>query len=305
MAPRANWKGYLKLSLVSCAVALYPASSTSERISFNTINRKTGNKVKRIYIDPETDEEVGSEDQVKGYAVAKNEYVLIEDQDLEAVKIESSRTIEIEKFVPRSEIDPRYMEAPYYITPEDKVAQEAFAVIREAMRDADVVGVGRVVISRRERIIMLEPFDRGLLGTVLRYGYEVRDAKAYFDAIPEVALPDEMKDLAHVIIDRKAGHFDPIEFKDRYEDAVVELVKAKQSGTTVRSAALSASPSNVVDLMEALRKSIGPGGAPRIGSKKPAGTEDLDAPAKPAAPSKSKKSGKGPAPKKTESKKAG
>ncbi len=235
MAPRANWKGYLKLSLVSCAVALYPASSTAERISFNTINRKTGNKVKRVYIDPDTDEEVGSEDQVKGYAVAKNEFVLIEDEDLAAVKIDSSRTIEIEKFVPRAEIDPRYMEVPYYIAPEDKVAQDPFAVIREAMRDADVVGIGRVVISRRERIIMLEPFERGLLGTVLRYGYEVRDAKAYFDEIPEVALPAEMKDLAHVILDRKAGHFDPTEFKDRYEDAVVDLVRSKQTGTPLRS----------------------------------------------------------------------
>jgi DNA end-binding protein Ku len=290
MAPRANWKGYLKLSLVSCAVALYPASSTSERVSFNTINRKTGQKVKRIYIDPDTGEEVGSADQVKGYAVAKNQYVLIEDDDLEGVKIESSHTIDIEKFVPRAEIDPRYMDVPYYITPEDKVAQEPFAVIREAMRDADVVGLGRVVVSRRERIVMLEPFERGLLGTLLRYGYEVRDAKVYFDPIPEVTLPDEMKDLAHVILSRKAGHFEPTEFKDRYEDALVALVQSKQAGTAMQPAGDGARASNVVDLMEALRRSIGgpTEKAPSAGKAKPAPSAAADVAPKPAAPSKAK-----------------
>src|SRR6478735_5934889 len=174
MAPRANWKGYLKLSLVSCAVALYPASSSSSRVSFNTLNRTTGNKVKRIYVDPDTGEEVHGEDQVKGYAVAKNAYVLVEDDELDAVKIESTHTVDIEKFVPRSEIDPRYMDAPYYIAPDDRVAQEAFAVMREAMRDSGMVALARVVIARRERILMIEPWDKGLLGTVLRYGYEVR-----------------------------------------------------------------------------------------------------------------------------------
>lgn len=297
MAPRANWKGYLKLSLVSCAVALYPASSTSERVSFNTINRKTGNKVKRIYIDPETGDEVAGPDQVKGYAVAKNQYVLIEDTDLETVKIESSHTIDIEKFVPRAEIDPRYMDVPYYIAPEDKVAQEAFAVIREAMRDTGVVGLGRVVIARRERIIMLEPWERGLLGTVLRYAYEVRDAKAYFDAIPTVDLPEEMMDLAQLIIKRKEGHFEADAFKDRYEDALVALVHAKQAGTTF-APETTAEPSNVVSLMEALRKSIGgpvppaakgtPKGAAKPAASKPAAVAD-EAPSKPAAPSKDRR----------------
>ena len=198
------------------------------------------------------------------------------------MKIESSQTIDIEKFVPRSEIDPRYMEVPYYIAPEDKVSQEAFAVIREAMGDADVVGLGRVVISRRERIIMLEPFERGLLGTVLRYGYEVRNSNAYFEDIPNVELPDEMKDLAHLIIDRKAGHFDAAEFNDRYEDAVAEMVKAKQGGTTVTSAA-PASPGNVINLMEALRKSIGQSGAAKASSKPnpAASNDDFQVPAKP------------------------
>lgn len=293
MAPRANWQGYLKLSLVSCAVALFPASSTRERVSFNTINRKTGNKVKRIYVDPDTGEEVESEDQVKGYAVAKNQYVLIEAEELDAVKIESSHTIDIEKFVPRAEIDPRYLETPYYLAPNDKVAQEAFAVIREAMREADVVGIGRVVIARRERVVMLEPLGRGMLGTVLRFAYEVRGEDAYFEDIPDLALPAEMKELAHVILGRKVGHFEAAEFKDRYEDAVVGLVQSKQTGEA-RDTAPTSSTSNVVDLMEALRRSIG--GAPAAGKPKAGGkpaaspapsAAEVDIPRKPAAKSKS------------------
>ena len=226
------------------------------------------------------------EDQVKGYAVSKNSFVLIEDEDLDALKIESSHAIDIGTFVPRNQIDPRYMDVPYYITPNDKVAQEAFAVIREAMRDADVVGIGRVVISRRERIIMLEPFERGMLGTVLRFGYEVRNAADYFTSIPEIALPEEMKGLAHVIIDRRAGTFDPTEFTDRYEDAVVGMVRAKQAGLPEQSPTATPSPSNVIDLMEALRRSIG--GEPKA-EKKPK-PEASTVPAKKAEPSKSKTS---------------
>ena len=256
MAPRANWKGYLKLSLVSCAVALYPAASTSDRIAFNTISRKTGHKVKRIFIDPDTGDEVTGDDQAKGYPVAKDTYVLVEDEEIDAVRIESSHTIDIQSFVPRHEIDPRFMDTPYYITPDDKVAQEAFAVIREAMRSADVVGLGRVVIARRERIVMLEPWERGLLGTMLRYGAEVRASGAYFEEIPTVETPEEMMDLASVIIKRKLGHFEPDAFKDRYEEALTALVKAKQEGREFE-APEAAETSNVVDLMEALRRSIG------------------------------------------------
>jgi DNA end-binding protein Ku len=256
MAPRANWKGYLKLSLVSCAVALYPASSTSSRVHFNTLDRRTGNRVKRLYVDPETGDPVEAEDQVKGYAVAKNTYVQVEDEELDAIRIESSHTIDIESFVPRSEVDSRYLDAPYYIAPDDRVAQEAFAVIRDAMRDDGVVGLGRVVIARRERIIMLEPFEKGLLGTVLRYGYEVREAGAYFEDIPDVPVPAEMKDLAHLIVDRKAGHFDPAAFEDRYENAVVELVRSKQAGVPAEAPAPAPAPRNVINLMDALKRSI-------------------------------------------------
>jgi DNA end-binding protein Ku len=255
MAPRANWKGYLKLSLVSCAVALYPATSSSSRVRFHTLNRETGNRVKRQFIDPETSEPVEPDDQVKGYEVGKGSYIHIEDEDLDAIKIESTHTIDIESFVMREQVDERYLEAPYYITPEDKVAQEAFAVIRDAMREKGKAGVARVVIARRERMILLEPLGKGLLATVLRYPYEVRAEDAYFEGIPDLELPAEMRDLASHIIDRKTADFDPSKFEDRYETAVVELIRSKQTGQPVRTEA-APRPSNVVNLMDALRRSI-------------------------------------------------
>src|SRR5919199_6811978 len=157
MVARANWKGYLKLSLVSCAIALYPATSSTSKVRFSTLNRATGNKVKRLYIDPSTEEPVGAEDQVKGYQVGKGSFVFVEDEELDAIRIESTHTIDIEGFVPREQVDPRYFEAPYYLVPEDRVSQEAFAVIRDAMREEGKVGLARVVIPRRERIVLLEP----------------------------------------------------------------------------------------------------------------------------------------------------
>jgi DNA end-binding protein Ku len=288
MAPRASWKGYLKLSLVSCAVNLYPAASSSSRVSFNTINRKTGNRVKRQFIDAVTGDVVENEDQAKGYPVASDSFVLVDDEELDKIQIESNHTVEIEKFVPRSEIDPRYLEAPYYIAPSERVAEEAFSIIRDAMRDEKMVGLGRVVMARRERVILLEPLGKGLLGTVLRYAAEVRSEDSYFEEIPELKLPEEMKDLAHVIIERKSGHFNAAEFNDRYEDAVVELVRSKQAGLPPR-APEQPRPSNVVNIMDALRKSIAAEGgakpAPRKSDGKP--TEPVAAP-KPKASSKTR-----------------
>ena len=289
MAPRANWKGFLKLSLVSCAVSLYPAASSSSRVSFNTINRKTGAKVKRQFIDSQTGKVVEPEDQAKGYLVGKDAYLIVEDEEIDAIQIESAHTVDIEKFVPRAEIDPRYFEAPYYIAPNERVAEEAFAIIRDAMRDENVVGLGRVVIARRERIMMLEPLGKGLLGTVLRYGYEVRSEEAYFEDIEDLKLPAEMKDLAHVIIQRKAGHFRPEEFTDRYEDALVELIRAKQAGMPARPAEQPARPSNVVNIMDALRNSIAASGGALPAAAKPGGKAPAaSAPARPKAPSKFK-----------------
>ena len=267
MAARANWKGYLKLSLVSCAVALYPATSTSSRVRFNTLNRATGNRVKQQYIDPATGETVDAEDRVKGYEVGKNAYVFIENEELDAIKIESTHTIDIESFVPVEQVDKRYLEAPYYIAPDDKVAQEAFAVIRDAMKEKGKAGIARVVISRRERMVLLEPLGKGIMATMLRYPYEVRGEEPYFEDIPELNIPKEMRDLAGHIIETKSADFEPAKFEDRYENAMIELVKSKETGRPV-AAPEAPRPSNVVNLMDALRKSIA--AEPPAASKKAA-----------------------------------
>src|SRR5215213_8902315 len=214
MAPRPNWKGYLKLSLVSCSIALYPATSATERVSFNQLNRNTGNRIKYKKVDAETSEEVESADIVKGYQVDKNVYLQVEDEETEALEIESSHTIEIDKFVPVEQIDPRYFDSPYYIVPNDNVGQDAFAVIREAMRGRGMVGLGRVVLSKRERPIILQADDKGLKATTLRYSYEVRDKKEYFADIPDVKVSGEILKLAEHIVDSKAADFEPAELVD-------------------------------------------------------------------------------------------
>ena len=294
MAARANWKGYLKLSLVSCPVALYPATSSSSRVRFNTLNRATGNRVKQQYIDPDTEEVVEVQDRVKGYEVAKNSFVTVEDEELDAIRIESTHTIDIDGFVPVEEVDRRYLEAPYYIAPEGKVAEEAFAVIRDAMAQKGMAGIGRVVISRRERIVLIEPLGKGIMATVLRYKYEVRDEKTYFEDIPDMTLPAEMLDLAAHIIDRKATTFDPSAFEDRYENAMVELLKSKETGRAAPSFTTRA-PSNVVNIMEALRRSLAADQAlesKKVESKKalskPRGTATEAVPAPKSKPAKRK-----------------
>jgi DNA end-binding protein Ku len=255
MAPRPNWKGYLKLSLVSCSVALYSATTTAERIRFNIINRKTGNRVHNLVIDAETEEPVEQDDRVKGYQVEKGQYVLLEDEELDEVALESTHTIDIDSFVPRSEVDEIYLDESYYIVPSDKVAQEAFTVIREAMHKENLVGLARVVLYRRERIVMLQPRGKGLMATALRYRTEVRDEKNYFSDIPDIRVPADMLDLAVHILKGKKTHFDPDKFEDRYESALVELIKAKQAGKPAPKVA-EARPSNVINLMDALKRSV-------------------------------------------------
>ena len=283
MAPRAYWKGYLKLSLVSCPIALYPAASSSERVSFNRINKKTGNRLKQQNVDAETGAPVDKEDIGRGYEIGKGQYLLVEDEELEQVKIESSHTIEIDSFVPRAEIDERYIDSPYYVAPTDQVGQEAFAVIRDAIRERGMVGLGRVVLTRRERVVMLEAFDKGLLATALRYAYEVREPAAYFDDIPDLKLPAEMSELAGHIIATKAGHFDPKKFEDHYENALVELLRKKQAGRVIEPVRdEGAAPQRVINLMDALRASIG-----AETQKKPA-APSTKARAKPGAAAKRK-----------------
>jgi len=255
MAPRANWKGYLKLSLVSCAVALYPATTTRERIRFNIINRATGHRVHNQIVDAETGEPVADEDRVKGYHVKNDGYVLVEDEELDNVALESTHTIDIEKFVPRDEVDAIYLDESHYIVPTDKVSTEAFAVIRDAMGKEDVVGLARVVLHRRERLLMLQPRGKGLVATTIRYRNEVREEKGYFSDIPSVKIAPDMIDLAVHIVKSKLGHFDPSEFEDRYEKALGALIKAKQAGRTPPQPP-APPPSNVVSLMDALRRSV-------------------------------------------------
>ena len=256
MAPRANWKGYLKLSLVSCAVELYPATTQKDRVAFHMLNRETGNRLKRQLIDPETDEVVESQDQVKGYAVGKREYIIVDEQELDDLAIESTHTIDIESFVPRAEIDDTYLDTPYYLTPDGRVAEEAFAVIRDAMREKGVVGIGRVVLYRRERIVMLEPRGKGLVAKTLRYAYEVRKDEEFFEDIGDVKVAPEMLDLATHIIDKKLAGFDPSRFEDRYQNAVLDLIKAKGGKEAVPAPKSAPAPSNVISLIDALKKSV-------------------------------------------------
>ena len=254
MAPRPNWKGFLKLSLVSCAVALYPATSTSQRIRFNIINRKTGNRIRNDVVDAETGDPVEQEDRIKGFQYDKGEYILLEDDELDNVALESTHTIDIEQFVPVTEVDRVYLDESYYLVPQDEHSQEAFAVIREARKQEELVGLARVVIYRREHLLLLAPRGKGLMATALRYNAEVRDEKNYFDDVDDIKVPADMLKLAVQILDSKKGKFDPGKFEDRYESALMALIKAKQAGKKPPELA-EERPSNVINLMDALRKS--------------------------------------------------
>src|SRR5438876_5977271 len=235
MAPRAYWKGYLKLSLVSCPIALFPASSEREKISFHQINKKTGNRIKYRKVDAETEDEVDSSDIIKGYEVGKGQYIEIEPEELEAIAIESKRTIEIDELVPKKEIDELYLNSPYYLVPDGEVGQQAFAVIREAIRKEGMVALGRVVFTSREHVIALEPRGKGLLGVTLRYPYEVRKEDEYFHDIADEKIPKDMMELASHIVETKSGHFNPEKFEDQYEDELKELLKKKQSGEKIEA----------------------------------------------------------------------
>ena len=270
MAPRAYWKGYLKLSLVSCPIALSPATSSSERISFRQINKQTGNRLRQQLVDEVTREPVDAADKGKGYEVDKGVYIEVDDDELEAIEVESKHTIEIDRFVPAAQIDKRFYDSPYYVVPTDTVGQEAFAVIRDAMRGKGMVALGRIVLAKRERVIALEPYGKGLLGTTLRYGYEVRKPEEYFDGIQDIKVPNEMLKLAEHILDTKKGDFEPAEFEDHYETALVELLRKKQAGfKPPKQKEQAAAPRNVINLMDALRRSVEAerGAAPVQGKK--------------------------------------
>jgi DNA end-binding protein Ku len=255
MAIRAYWKGYLKLSLVTCPVALYPASSQADKTRFHQINRKTGNRLRQQMVDEETGRVVDKENKGRGYELTKGKFVEIEPDEIDAIEFENTHTIEIDKFVPEEEIDKRYYERPYYIAPDGKSGEEAFSVIRDAMKDKGRVALAGVIFANRQHILAIEPWGKGMLGTTLRFDYEVRDEKEFFKDIASHRVAKEMIDLASHILDSKAGHFDPAKFKDEYELALRKLVKRKAAGKAIEPTETQGR-SNVIDLMEALRESV-------------------------------------------------
>lgn len=304
MAPRPAWRGYLKLSLVTCAVELSGATTNAEKVSFRTLNRETGNAVRRQYIDSESGKPVDEKNEVRGYEVERGEFLLIEDEDIEAVQIESSHTLSLDSFVDKAEVDPVYIEKPYYLTPADKVSEEAFAVIRQALETKKMAGLARIVLYQRERPCMIEPFGKGMLLTTLRYGDTVRSVEDAYDDLDKVEIDEDMLDLAMRVIERKKGKFDPSKLEDRYGEAVLDLIKStkKKGGRKAPAREAEDRPSNVINLFDALKKSLGENDnrqAKRDESEQKA-TRKAPAKRKKAAASTAKKA---PARKKTSAKK--
>ncbi len=331
MVPRAHWKGFLKLSLVSCPIALYPAVAANERISFRQVNKQTGNRLRQQLVDALTGEPVQSHDKGRGYEVGENQFLLMGDDELEEAErearrrpysappseatveddeqveppkvlaparpfsaapmksiprrreepirhtesqtpdrissvpdtplptpapIENNRTIEIDRFIPRAQVDARYLDTPYYIVPRDEVGQEAFAVIRDAMRGKDVVGMGRVVLARRERPIIVEPMGNGIRGITLRYSHEVRDEAGFFKNIPKLRLPDEMLRVAEYIVETKTSNFDSAFLEDRYRTVLITKLKEKHAELPRKVVATTPSAENVISLMDVLKRSL-------------------------------------------------
>ncbi|MGJ0425711.1 Ku protein [Methylocystis sp.] len=254
MSPRANWKGSLKIAELTCPVALYSATSTSNRIAFHTINRSTGHRVRRTFVDSDTGEPVESSDQVRGYEVGKNEYVVLEPEEIAQATPKSDKTLAIETFVDCGEIDAVYFDKPYYLSPAQSDANELFVLIREGMRKNKVAALAKTVLFRRARTVLISAYGDGLLATTLNFDYEVRSAQQAFDDVPDVKVQGEMLQLAKHIIDTKRGAFDPSTFEDRYEAALAEFVKAKLEGTAI-APPRKAREAKVVNLLEALRES--------------------------------------------------
>jgi len=267
LAARPYWKGHLRLSVVSCPIQLFPATGEREKISFHQINKATGHRIRYRKVDEVTGEEVASDQIIKGYEIAKGQYVEITDEELEAITLESTKTIEIDEFVPRNEIDDLYAIRPYYIAPDGKVGQDAFVVIRKIIEQMKMVAIGRVVLTSREHVIAMEPRGKGIMGTLLRYPYEIRDEHEYFDQIPDLKLGKDMMDLAKHIVETKSGHFEPEKFEDHYEAALKELIEKKIKGIELEVPEARA-PVTVINLMDALRRSIEQEKRPSAAAKK-------------------------------------
>ena len=281
MAYRPTWQGHLRLSLVTCPVALYTATNSGGDVHFNLINPKTNNRIKMVTVDPDTGP-IDRSELVKGYEVARGEYILLSQDEINSVRLESTKTIDIERFVPADEIDRLYWDNPYFLAPDGKMAQEAFGVIRTAMERAGQIAIGRVVIGTRERILALEPRGKGILAYTLRTDAEVRNPHEIFDTISDKAADPAMISIAEKIIEQQEGPFDPSQFVDRYEEALKDLIADKQKGHKVKAVA-EPEDTNVVDLMTALRASLEAKGK---GPAKSSGRETE----KPKAASRSKSS---------------
>ncbi|TCV73540.1 DNA end-binding protein Ku [Neorhizobium sp. R1-B] len=271
MAPRANWKGYLKVGELSCQVALYTAASTSDRVSFHIINRATGNRVHRQMVDADTGKAVENEDIIKGYEISSGEYVFLEPDEVKAAVPEADKTLELEAFIPCDGVDTAYLDRPYYLAPADKPSAEIFALIRKGLEEKNVAALARTVLFRRLRTLLIRPGEQGLIASTLNYDYEVRPAKEIFSDIKNFKIDGEMLDLARHIIDTKRGEFDPTEFDDRYETALAELIRAKIEGRKLKKKA-KAEPKKVSSLLDALRQSAGtPSARKKAAPKKTAG----------------------------------
>ncbi|MEM8740342.1 MAG: Ku protein [Pseudomonadota bacterium] len=287
MAPRAYWKGYLKLALVSCPVKLYSATASGSKISFNQLHKDTMNRVQMKYHDPELGE-IDRADLVKGYQFEKDKYVIVDKEELDAIQIESNKTIEIEGFIDADEVDDLYLDAPYFLGPDGPIAEETYAVVREALARASKVAIARIVLSGRERLITLRPYGEGFLLTTLRSKDEVRDASKYFDPL-DISIDEDLLQMAEMIIKQKEMSFDPSSFEDRYETALMDLIKAKIAG---KEPVVSKAPEQgkVINLMDALKASIDEDRRPAAASKPKAAPKSKPAAkAKPAPKTRSRK----------------
>jgi DNA end-binding protein Ku len=260
MAARSIWKGYLRLSLVNCSVAVYPAVTAATKVHFHKLNRKTGNRLRMRMVDEETGKEVPREQQVKGYQISKGSTVEVEEEDLEKIALESTRVMEITKFVPREEIDPLYFDRPYFLAPNDDASQEAFAVIRDAMRKKEIGALATVIMHERDHVVLLEPRESGMLATTLRSPEEVRDAKDVFRGTKS-KVGGELLEVAQMLIEKKMGKFQPSEFKDHYEAALKALIKAKKAGRKIKEFEPPETPAKPSSVLEALRESLKQGRA--------------------------------------------
>ncbi len=266
MATRPTWQGYLRLSLVSCPVALYTATSRGGEVHFNMLHRESHNRIRMIPTDPERGP-VDRADIVKGYEIDKGRYVVVTEDEIKAVRLETTRTLDIERFVDEKDIDRLYWNDPYFLAPDGEMAVEAFTVIREAMKKAGKVALGRLVMHQRERLMALEAHDKGIIAYTIRNQNEVRLADEIFGHIKAVKPPPQMIEIAAQIIRQQEGPFDPSQFKDRYEEALRALIKEKEKGHAAK-APDEPKEAEVIDLMEALKRSLGQGGGER---RKPAG----------------------------------